>query len=164
MSLQTLIQQYASFNLWANQKIVHRLQQESEELWYMETPSSFPSIDFTLQHILRTERFWYLFISDQSIEGFDWSVKDYLGEQIQQELLQQSSLLKEYALQVSEKDLGAMLELNMPWSKNKKARWEYFLHVINHGTYHRGQLITQLRMLGITENIPATDYNFYRSE
>ena len=34
------------------------------------------------------------------------------------------------------------------------------LHVVNHSTFHRGQMITILRELG-QENLPATDYIFY---
>jgi uncharacterized damage-inducible protein DinB len=37
------------------------------------------------------------------------------------------------------------------------------LHVFNHGTYHRGQLVTMLRQLGI-ENIPATDFIVWSRE
>jgi uncharacterized damage-inducible protein DinB len=31
------------------------------------------------------------------------------------------------------------------------------LHLFNHGTYHRGQLVNQLRQLGIAK-IPPTDF------
>jgi uncharacterized damage-inducible protein DinB len=34
---------------------------------------------------------------------------------------------------------------------------EILLHLPNHGTYHRGQLVTMLRQLGV-EKIPQTDY------
>lgn len=34
---------------------------------------------------------------------------------------------------------------------------EILLHLPNHGTYHRGQLVTMLRQLGI-EKMPQTDY------
>ena len=56
------------------------------------------------------------------------------------------------------------IELNMPWAKNKLSRYEYIMHVINHSTYHRGQVVTIARVLGIKENIPATDYNFFKSK
>ncbi|MCW3088046.1 MAG: hypothetical protein JWQ78_1432, partial [Sediminibacterium sp.] len=34
---------------------------------------------------------------------------------------------------------------------------EILLHLFNHGTYHRGQLVTLLRQVGV-EEIPRTDY------
>lgn len=162
MSVHVLIQQYTAFNQWANQKIVQRVQQEAEELWYMEATSSFATIDFTLQHILRTERFWTAFIRKEDTSNFDWSVKDYMGLQIQQELLEQSDLLRVTSEGYTEAELTELLELKQPWANNTRSRWEYILHVVNHSTFHRGQIITQLRCLGIQDNLPATDYNMFR--
>lgn len=38
--------------------------------------------------------------------------------------------------------------------------YEMIMTVVNHGTYHRGQLVTMLRALGV-EEIPQTDFIFY---
>jgi uncharacterized damage-inducible protein DinB len=37
---------------------------------------------------------------------------------------------------------------------------ELFFHIINHSTYHRGQIITKLKEGGAI--VPATDYIFYK--
>jgi uncharacterized damage-inducible protein DinB len=47
-----------------------------------------------------------------------------------------------------------------PWISGKAARSEYLLQVLNHSTYHRGQVITIGRNVGLTD-APMTDYNFY---
>ncbi len=39
----------------------------------------------------------------------------------------------------------------------KQPVYQMLTHVFNHGTYHRGQLVTMLRELGV-EKIPATDF------
>jgi uncharacterized damage-inducible protein DinB len=40
--------------------------------------------------------------------------------------------------------------------------WQSFQHLANHGTYHRGQVVTMLRQLGVT-TVPSTDLiAFYR--
>jgi uncharacterized damage-inducible protein DinB len=39
----------------------------------------------------------------------------------------------------------------------KDSTWQVVLHVFNHGTYHRGQLVNMLRQLGV-EKIPQTDF------
>ena len=38
--------------------------------------------------------------------------------------------------------------------------WQLFAHIINHTTYHRGQLVTMLRQVGFTElsSIDMTTY------
>jgi len=42
--------------------------------------------------------------------------------------------------------------------------WQSFQHLVNHGTYHRGQVITMLRQLGVN-GPPSTDLiAFYREQ
>lgn len=48
------------------------------------------------------------------------------------------------------------------YSNSKKERFkqpvfQMLLHLFNHGTYHRGQIVTMLRQLGV-EKIPQTDF------
>jgi uncharacterized damage-inducible protein DinB len=39
--------------------------------------------------------------------------------------------------------------------------WQLILHCLNHSTQHRGQLISQMRALGM-EDIPANDLVVYQ--
>jgi uncharacterized damage-inducible protein DinB len=39
----------------------------------------------------------------------------------------------------------------------KQPIFQMLLHVFNHGTYHRGQLVNMLRQLAV-EKIPQTDF------
>ena len=40
--------------------------------------------------------------------------------------------------------------------------WQIVMHVVNHGTLHRGQIVGMLRQLGVKP--PATDIVFYYYE
>ncbi len=40
--------------------------------------------------------------------------------------------------------------------------WQIVMHVVNHATLHRGQIVAMLRQLGVTP--PATDIVFYYFE
>jgi uncharacterized damage-inducible protein DinB len=75
-----------------------------------------------------------------------------------------SAQMKEKFCNYTEDELIRTLELNTPWAKNKLSRYEYVIHVINHTTFHRGQIVTMLRSLGVTEGIPNTDYNLYHTK
>ncbi|MBT1708848.1 DUF1572 family protein [Fulvivirgaceae bacterium PWU5] len=46
-------------------------------------------------------------------------------------------------------------------SDSAQSRYEYILHVVNHSSYHRGQVVTMCRALGITREIAVTDYDAY---
>lgn len=163
MSLQKLISNYSSYNEWANHKTGTWLKGVSTELLYKQTPSSFDTIDHTLQHILRGQKFWLAFISEEDISNFNWAVRNGDVENILNELDTVSTKIKLKFSSFTDEELQHKLELNTRWVKNKLSRYEYMMHVINHSTYHRGQIITMARTLGITEGVVNTDYNFFNS-
>lgn len=161
MSLSKLISNYAAYNEWANQRIVDWLKPLDKNLLHHKTPSSFNSLDYTLQHILRAQNFWLLFISEKDFSNFSWAVRENEVETILSELLVSSYQMKITFSNFSEAELNHVLHLKSKWAKNDLPRYEYINHVINHTTYHRGQIITMARCLGITENVPNTDYNMF---
>jgi uncharacterized damage-inducible protein DinB len=163
MGLKKLIDNYAAFNLWANNHFVVWLKSIDSHLLYKQMPSSFTSIDYTLQHLLRTQKFWLAFVCEKDISTFSWAVYEHEVERILEELKTQSEEMQTTISSFSEDQLLAKLNLDMLWAKNQLSRYEYILHVINHSTYHRGQIITMARNFGINEHIPATDYNFFNS-
>lgn len=60
-----------------------------------------------------------------------------------------------------------LLEKRVSYENLQDQRWEYSLaqmmqHVVNHSSYHRGQVITLLRQLGQTP--PATDFLVFLDE
>jgi uncharacterized damage-inducible protein DinB len=163
MSLPRLISNCAAFNEWANHRIVDWLQSIDRQILYRETPSSFTTIDYTLQHILRTQRYWLLFISGKDTSDFDWAVREHEVDNILSELKTVSTQMKEVFSSFSESELLETLHYDMPWAKNDLSRYEYIMHIINHGTFHRGQIVTMARCLGLTEGIVNTDYNIFNS-
>jgi uncharacterized damage-inducible protein DinB len=161
MSLTKLISNYASFNEWANTQIINWLKQVDKPLLYQTSISSFKSIDYTLQHILRTQKYWLTFIAEQDTSHLNWAVREGEVEIICFELLDISKQMKTVFSSYSEKELIHTLNLDSPWAKNSLSRYEYIIHVVNHSTFHRGQIITQARAVGITEGIVNTDYNIF---
>ena len=161
MSLKNLISNYAAFNEWANTEIVAWLKSLDKELLYKKTASSYPSIDYTLQHILRGQKFWYLFITGQNTSDFDWSVYEGEVERIMEDLLTSSAAMKQTYSAFSEQELLEVLNLEVPWAKNSRSRYDYIVHIINHGSFHRGQIVTMARSIGITDGIVNTDYNIF---
>jgi uncharacterized damage-inducible protein DinB len=161
MSLKNLISNYAAFNEWANTQIVTWLKMLDKELLYKKTSSSYPSIDYTLQHILRGQKFWFLFITGQDTSNFNWSVYEGEVDRIMEDLLTSSAAMKKAYSAFSEKELLEVLNLEVPWAKNSRSRYDYIVHIINHGSFHRGQIVTMARSIGVTEGIVNTDYNIF---
>lgn len=159
MSLKKIMSNYADYNLWVNQQFVNWLSPKSAELLYAEVPSSFSTIMKTLDHIWSTEEYWFSVISESSLSEKK-AESDLSKEEIFAGLLNSSTKLKHLINSLSEEDLMKEVKIVNPWFECELPISEYLIQVINHGTYHRGQIVTIGRNVGITD-ASNTDYNFY---
>lgn len=157
-SLVYLMKNYADYNFWANLTLVKWLKTKPEEKLQQEVASSFPSIQLTLQHIWQTQDYWLSILKGQGElfdDKSDMSVKETLDG-----IVNQSNELAEFVESISEKYLQKDTLIVSQWFECNYPNFEYIQHVMNHSTYHRGQIVTIGRILGFTD-APMTDYNFY---
>ena len=157
-NLAYLIKNYVSYNQWANNTIVEWLKKKPAELMDQEVPSSFPTLKLTLIHIIQTQRYWFSVVqkdSDFVNEPVNGSADD-----IFEALLTQSAEMLGYIDTMNEEMIQEENLVTNPWFECNFPNFEYILHLVNHTTYHRGQLVTIGRNLGLTD-APMTDYNFY---
>lgn len=159
MSLKKIMSNYAAYNLWVNQQFVDWLSPKIHELLYAEIPSSFSTIMKTFDHIWSTEEYWFSVISETAMS--EKKIENQLSkEEIFEGLLNSSAKLKHLINSLSEEDLDKKVKIINPWFECELPIAEYLIQVINHGTYHRGQIVTMGRNIGITD-ASNTDYNFY---
>ena len=86
-------------------------------------------------------------------EIFKGSMKELSGM-----LLQQNRQWHEWIAGTNEMQLQHQFKYqNSKRESFKQPVYEMLLHVFNHNTYHRGQLVNMLRQAGL-EKIPATDF------
>lgn len=159
MSLKKLMTNYAEYNLWANQQFVNWLSTKSDELLHKELPSSYSSIIKTLNHIWATEEYWFSIIAETP-EFDKRDNSELVTDEILKGLLNRSTQLAELIKSLSEEGLTKKIKIESPWFQCELPKCDYLLQVINHGTYHRGQIVTIGRNIGITD-ASNTDYNFY---
>jgi uncharacterized damage-inducible protein DinB len=161
VTLGTLVKDSAIYNLWVNRTLVDWLKSKPAALMDEVVPSSFPTLKETLVHIWDTQRFWLSVLQEAPappcfrIEGFHGSL-----EEVFEGIVDQSLEMALYIESLGDQALAEEVEFNTPWVSGKQARFEFIYHCLNHSTYHRGQLITMGRNLGLTD-APMTDYNFY---
>jgi len=158
--VKELLQQYASYNVWANQRIVNTLLPLTQEKLHQPVVSSFNSLHLTLKHMWNTEQTWWqrvkLLERIQSIMDLDVSTED-----VATALIAQSKQWEGWV----NKNTTAGLEHVFAYQTFKGEHFkqpifQMLLHVFNHQSYHRGQVVTILRQVGV-ETIPATDFILY---
>lgn len=160
MSLQHLISNYAEYNFWANQSLVDWLKTKDRGVFEAEVPSSYPSILKSLNHIWAVEEFWHSVVAEDELKSSRYLDQNLHVDKVVDGIIQESQRLLDYVKTLSEEALLTKVPIDTPWVSGEMPRFEFLQHVFNHSTYHRGQLITIGRILGLTD-APMTDYNFF---
>lgn len=157
MPLKKLCDRFLCYNLWANERLISWLRTLDQTVLYKNTPSSFGTIDRTLQHILAAQVYWHAIIFEGQINEFNPSTRENQVEKVIDDLISNSKQLIEGLALLTEQQLTERIQA----SDSNQSQYEYILHLVNHSSYHRGQIITLTRSLGITSEIPVTDYDAY---
>jgi len=160
MSLKTLITHSVQYNNWVINKYIDWLSTKSDEQLNQEVISSFPTILSTLHHIWQTQQYWWAYIAENDDFDFAAISAAVTKEEIFSGIKNNSQKLMEYVEILSEEDLAKNVKIESQWFQCDFSKYEYIQHVIVHGTYHRGQIVTMGRNVGITD-APMTDYNFW---
>ena len=159
---KTYFTELAAFNRASTAQVCSWLRQISDEQWQQPRVSSFSSIQDTVLHVVNAENAWLRRLKNEPVVRLD---QTFTGSR--QELL---DLWEQISGQ-----FGDWLEgfdeaaLKMPFSYRRFNGQEYtsryyqvFAHVVNHATYHRGQLVTLLRQVGFTAMQSTDLIGFYR--
>lgn len=150
--------QLAIYNTWANQRLIDCIMALPEEDIVKELPGSFPSLQQTLLHLWDAENIWWQRLKLQ--EGIRPPSASFKGNSrdIVTALLHQNKLWEAWVTNASPAALEhVFLYYDFNRQPVKLQVRQLLLHLFNHGTYHRGQLVTQLRQLGV-QKIPQTDF------
>jgi uncharacterized damage-inducible protein DinB len=155
MDIHGLLTRYASYDLWANTRYVERLQQEDDGLLDREAPGSFPSLRATLLHIRDAHNIWLCRLKGKA---YSWPAEPSTAITT---LIDHSKRIVEYVNSLHEEDvLGEVVYKDLRGNEYRQPAWQLLMHCFNHGTQHRGQVITMMRALGL-EQIPSNDMVVY---
>ncbi len=161
--MKLLLDEYTQYNVWANETICSFLLQLTAEQWNLPQASSFDSIRKTVNHIADSEFNWLKRLHGDSL----WEDKEkLLGDDIPAMLqfwISQSRQFVDCVQQSEEDQLKRIIAYkNREGKAYETSFYRIVMHVMNHSTYHRGQLITLLRGAGFTRVTTTDLISFYR--
>jgi len=163
--MKQLIQQMARYNAWANKQFTDILLTANDEVLDMEITSSFPSIRATVYHMWSAEDIWLqrLLLVEQPVWAqsvFEGSFKEAVEKwrQVSQDLV--DFVDKQYN---DDAFTHVLQYYNLKKVSFKMPVYTVLMHVFNHATYHRGQLVTMMRQAGI-KKIPGTDFHTFSTK
>jgi uncharacterized damage-inducible protein DinB len=155
--MKDLLVQYASYNLWADEKMFSAINELEPGAEHREINSSFSSIYQTAFHIWRAGHMWWERLELRHAKApedlFEGSAKN-----IEAALLAADQRWIDWIRNSSEEKIREDLHYqNLRGEAFAEPICLILLHVFNHASYHRGQLVTMLRQSG-SKTIPGTDF------
>ncbi|SMO93932.1 DinB family protein [Gracilimonas mengyeensis] len=158
------ITQY-KYHQWANDRIFGRLLELPDEVYDQSIKSVFNSIQEVLAHIYQTDGMWLSVMSGDDFAQTVETLKQIKEKCDNKSLTQIDDLYKAMNTQYldflnKQDDLDRELTIKPPkYGPLEISVTEMVKHVVNHGTYHRGNITAMLRQQGHA-GVP-TDYIFY---
>jgi len=156
--MKQLLQQYSAYNLWANTILSGRLAQVPGDILHKDMGSSFGSIYKTMVHLMEVENVWWqrLKLQERIIVPEKDAEENF--EKVSKELVMISKQWSDWVHEANEKNIEHVFGYyNSKKEFFKQPVYELLMHLFNHQTYHRGQIVTMMRQNGV-DKIPATDF------
>ncbi len=152
-----------AYGVWANALVFKAADVLPDDQQGKSVESSFPSVAGTLGHIVGAEWVWLRRWLGESPTAFpDWVVKPRVPD-LRTRLSEVERERAAFVAGLADDDLGRPVSyLTLSGKPFTDPLGHLMQHVVNHSTYHRGQVATQLRHLG--HKPPSTDLIVYLRE
>ncbi len=151
------------FHYWARNRVLDAAEQLTPEQFTRDLGGSFASVRDTLVHLYSAEWAWY-----QRWHGTSPTAMLSPAEYPDVATLRAAWVAHEATMRAFLGSVGAegitrVIEYRtLAGQPSSSALWEMLHHVVNHGTYHRGQVTTMLRQLGAAPARSVELIAFYR--
>ncbi len=150
------------FDAWANHKTLETAAALTAEQFTRDLSSSYRSVRDTLVHIYLVEWVWLERLYGRSPTAFP-AVDEFPDvATLKTRWADLEALQLQYARGLTQADLDEVMEYKtLSYGRGRNPRWQMMQHVVNHGSYHRGQVTTLLRQLG-AKAVSTDLISFYR--
>ena len=152
------------YNLWANRRLLDVCATLTNEQFTRNVVSSFGSVRDTLAHIYGAEYIWNERIQGRSPSGLPAGTEFPDVASVRSKLEEMDRQFLDYASRVTQQDLDRVMRYKSTDGKEfSNPLWQTLQHLANHSTYHRGQVVTMLRQLGV-KPVSTDMIGFYREQ
>jgi uncharacterized damage-inducible protein DinB len=163
MNLQDL-NTLLDYNYWARDRMYEVLEPLTREQATRDLGGSFGSIHDTVSHLYAAEVVWYSRWHGSSPSLLTGAAFPDLAA-VRRAWLEHEPKMRAFVNELGETGIERVFEFKM-FSGQLTASpfWQTLQHVVNHGTYHRGQVTAKLRQLGAQPAKSLDMIAFYRSQ
>lgn len=150
------------YNAWADRRALEAAGALSKEQFNKQMGSSFSSVRDTLSHIYGVEWLWLERFQGRSPSAIPDDAEFADIANLQASWTTFAPTLLTFVRGLGQADLDRVMQYKtMKFGVYHNPLWQSMQHLVNHGTYHRGQITTLLRQLG-AQPILTDLMHFYR--
>lgn len=139
------------FNYWANHRLLEVIEKVPGETYLKDLGSSHGGVHGTLVHLMGAEEIWLqrwkgnsptTFLAPKDFPTFEAVSNRW--EMIEMEMMGFCHMLK------TDEDIGRIVKYkDLKQNEYSQPLWQLMQHLVNHCSYHRGQVVTLLRQMGV---------------
>ena len=155
------IRDFYRYNEWANDRMLAVIRTLTQEQYTQTLISSFPTIRETWTHIVFAEWLWLQrWKGNSPSAGPAWTSDPVSADRLGATLHEIEDDRRNFLTALPEEAIDRPLHYrNMSGDPFATRLLDLLLHVVNHASYHRGQLTTMVRQVG---GVPvSTDLSVY---
>lgn len=150
------------YNAWANRRTLDAAGALTKEQFVKPMASSFASVRDTLAHICGAEWIWLERFQGRSPAALPDIAAFEDVTSLRENWAELEARLLAFVGKLRQEDLDRVMEYKtLKFGVYRNPLWQSMQHLVNHGTYHRGQVTTLLRQHG-AQPILTDLMHFYR--
>jgi uncharacterized damage-inducible protein DinB len=163
MNPQDMLKLY-EYNAWADRRVLEAASALSREQFTKQMGSSFSSVRDTLSHIYGVEWLWLERFQGRSPGAIPDNPEFADITKLKTSWAAFEPTLLNFVRGLNQEQLDRVMEYKtMKFGVYSNPLWQSMQHLVNHGTYHRGQITTMLRQLD-AKPVLTDLMHFYREQ
>ena len=151
------------YHYWARDRLLDAVEQLTPVQFRQDLGNSFGSIRDTLVHILSAEWAWCSRWEGESPNGHLASADFLTAQDIRARWVQQEARIRAFVERLGPDGINRVIQYaHFSGASIESVFWHMLQHVVNHASFHRGQVTTMLRQHGARAPRSQDLIAFYR--
>jgi uncharacterized damage-inducible protein DinB len=147
------------YNRWADRKVLDACRQLTPEQYFAEPVPGWSSVRSTVAHIAVATESWLRGLAGATVEHFPTEADLPTIDDAERLLDRAYEILNEVLPTLTPEKLATPRIFRGGGRSATLAPWVVLRHLVNHATYHRGQIASKLKRLGVEP--PAIDLVYW---
>ncbi len=160
--MQDDVAAFFAYDRWANTRVLDACRELTAEQYVAEPVPGWSSVRSTVYHIAWVTEFHLRTVAGDRDDRIPTEADVATVDDAARLLERAYGRFEELRPALTPERLNSLLTLSWPGGSATLPTWALLRHIVSHSTYHRGQVASKLKRLGIEP--PNTDFFFWAIE